>query len=440
MSGVRQEIPWRLSTQQRKPTPVALRRIKEFTLKKLRSPSMTSLLSSKRPDNGGDRRSFFMEPAWPFFKTKKKYLRLDRPETGAIEQLSADALVDRTQNIRTVQATGTVAEKHKAIKTVVSKFKKACSSLSPKLAGLKFLHTEPVREAREEKVDAMWLCIDKLHDGMWAGGLQLVTLKLDLDQLSYESQLWVFEGLKINTLRTLTLWNMQPSSSSMDHMARNLPYLQDLDIFYAAAPETGVKVVPEIPALQKVSLTCLDGQLESPVRIPSHHVLKNLKRLDLGQFKLDDIWRRSTFPMAPQVHQLTLYSSPPNGFIEFHFPNIKFLSYFSPQSEDLTCVSRLRHLDYLSISLTFTLPHLTSNSIKCLDIFGRADLTSNFWRWLSHSFPNLTQLRLFSTQVYGFSFPDPSFSFMPKLEAVSCQTNLPCTILGWSTFHCTSCN
>lgn len=426
-------MPWRLGTQQRKPTPKTIRRIKDYTLNKLHSPSMTSLLSTKRPSGGGERRSFFMEPRWPFFKAKKKYLQLDCPETGAIEQVSVHTLADRAQSIRTVQASGTVVEKHKALKEAFSKFKKACTRLSPKLAGLKFLHVEEDTHVQEEKVDVMWLCIEKLHDGMWASGLQIVTLKLDLDLLSYESQLWVFEGLKMKSLRTLTLWNMQPSSSSMDYMTRNLPYLRDLDIFYAVAPDTSVKVVPELSALQNVSLTCLADHIDFPVRIPSHHVLRNLRRIDLGHFKLDDLWRRSTFPLAPQVHQLTVYSPQPYGFIEYHFPNLKFLSHFSPRAEDLACVSRLRHLDYLSLCLTPTLPSLASHSLKCIDVFGLTDLTPDFWRWLAHSFPKLTQLRLFSTHVTGFSFPDPSLSHLPGLESVSCQTALPDNF--WAGLH-----
>ncbi|KAI0235111.1 hypothetical protein L0F63_006950, partial [Massospora cicadina] len=156
------------------------------------------------------------------------------------------------------------------------------------------------------------------------------------------------------------------------------------------------------------------GKVNSPIRISSHHVLKNLRRVDLGHFTIDQLWVRSTFPMAPQVQQLTVYGSHQKEFIEFHFPNLKFLSYFAPQPE-LVCVSRLPQLEYLAFSST----------LRCLDLFNRTSLEPEFWLWLAHSFPNLTQLRLFSTHLTDYAFPNPGLTMMSKLEAVSCQIILP---------------
>lgn len=423
MTHSNHETGWRLEGYPPNSPTFSLKRVKEFTTGKLRSASIRSLLPNggRQPSSYGFPRALLIGVRWPF-KIGDGYFRLERPELGEVEQLPE---VSKLQVIQTIQATGVVPIKRVAFKALISRLKRACSNWNPRLVSFRSLIPDLIPDDTERKVNLMRLSIDKLITGEWMSGLQLVTLKLDLIHLSYESQAWIFEGLKLNSLQSLTVWNMYPSDRSITQISQNLPSLREMDIFYATDPEPGVRVIPDLASLQCVSLSSLGGNFNCEIQISSHHVLENLRRVDLGHFTFRPTWVHSTFPMAPQVEQLTTYGTHPTNFIEFHFPNLKLLSYFTPNPESLVCVSRLPHLQSFAFASTPTLPTLTNQNLISVDLFNRISFQPEFWVWLTESFPNLSQLRLFSTSLSDYAFPDPTIFSMPNLKALACQFNFP---------------
>ncbi|KAJ9056370.1 hypothetical protein DSO57_1033801 [Entomophthora muscae] len=279
------------------------------------------------------------------------------------------------------------------------------------------------------------LSVREVALGDWSFGLQIVALRINLESLSPEAQLFVFTRIHAPKLVELGLWSLVPSNRIIDAISLKFKTLVEFRVSYRRPQFSGMDLLPSLQSLRTASVGFTTNNCrKEPILmdIPAPFSLENLTKLDLGNIELRYPCHNKASPIGPQIKELRVAVAHPIHFITFHFPKIHTLSYHLKTGtlDPYICISRFKHLKTLSLESIpnhpfHVLPLIQSVTVTCLTLCNVSELDRLFWVWISETFPKLNRLNINSTEIFKARIPPNIRCAMPTLRIFQTQATLP---------------